>query len=52
MLALDEPTTNLDNDNKEGLAAALAELVDTETDFPMTLCHIGHKLLGFIREVV
>ena len=25
VLALDEPTTNLDDDNKEGLAQALAE---------------------------
>ena len=30
VLALDEPTTNLDNDNKEGLAVALAELVNVQ----------------------
>lgn len=27
ILALDEPTTNLDKDNKEGLAKAIAECV-------------------------
>lgn len=46
VLALDEPTTNLDNRNIEALAEALAELIDIRRD------HEGFQLMIITHDEV
>ena len=46
LLALDEPTTNLDEANKRGLARSLAKLIDSRsTGTPLQVCGRGGRPL-------